>query len=94
MSDPNQRLSAAKSRISKHVLAEDTFFNRAKKTNGCDIEILKNRTLFRVSHDSQQRPIDLKGIRVFWSYNGYIRQHIIVPIPNLPLIFLGIELGV
>ncbi len=40
-------LSAAKSRISKYVLDEDTVLNRAKKINGCDIEILKNRALFR-----------------------------------------------
>jgi hypothetical protein len=47
-------LYAAKSRISKVVLAEDTFLNRAKKNHGCDIEILKDRVLFRASHASQQ----------------------------------------
>jgi len=52
-------LSAAKSRISKYVLDEDTVLNRAKKNNGCDIEILKNRALSRVSHDRQQRPLNL-----------------------------------
>lgn len=48
-------LSTAKSRTSKYVLAENTVLNRAKKINGCDIEILKNRAIFKVSHDSQQR---------------------------------------
>jgi hypothetical protein len=33
-------------------------------------------------------------IPVFWLYNDDIKWHIQLPMPNLSLIFLGIELGI